>query len=109
MRTWFLDKAQGRTNNFIEEPDGSITIDTIENIAPVLEANKRLLNDHGSRLNFGNMGTMHFAARIPKTVMEHWMQQTGLTYKEFWKDTRLWRKYLNDPDNKFLRTSPTRI
>jgi len=108
MKRYFLDSFQGRTNNFIVEPDGSITIDTIEDVAPILEANKRQLNDFG-KLMPGKMGTMHHAARIPPTVMERWMQETGLSYSEFWKDTRLWRKYLNDPDNKFLRTSPTRI
>jgi len=108
MKRYFLDRFQGRTNNFIVEPDGSITIDTIEDVAPILEANKRQLNDFG-KLMPGKMGTMHHTARIPPTIFERWLQETGLSYKDFSKDRRLLAKYLNDPDNKFLRTSPTRI
>jgi len=109
MRTWFLDKAMGRTNNFIEEPDGSVTIDTVEDVAPIIEANKRQLNDFGDKLTPGKRGTMHHTARIPATIMEKWLQETGLTYDQFRQDQKLLHKYLNDPDNKFLRTSPTRL
>ena len=105
MRTWFLDKSQGRTNHFIEEPDGSVTIDTVENVAPILEANKRQLNDFG-KLMPGKMGILHHTARIPPTLLERWIQETK---GEVLKDGRLFAKYLNDPDNKYFQVAPTTL
>ena len=106
MRRWFLESTATRTNHFIEEPDGSITIDTVQDVAPILADNKRAFNAYGDKLTAGKHGTFHHAARIPNTVYERWMRETN---GEIQKDPKLLRRYLNDPDNKFLRTAPTRI
>ena len=45
-------------------------------------------------------------ASIPTTVWEIWMKDTNGAIE---KDEKLLKKYLNDPDNKYFRTTPTRI
>ncbi len=106
MRRWFLDYAATRKNHFIEEPDGSITIDTVQDVGPIIEDNKRAYNAYGDKLTTGKRGNFHHAARVPTTVYERWMRETN---GEIQRDPQLLKKYLNDPANKFLRTAPTRL
>jgi hypothetical protein len=52
------------------------------------------------------LGEFHHAASIPFTVWEEWLKETNGAIA---KDSNLLRKYLNNPDHKFLRTSPVKI
>jgi hypothetical protein len=45
-------------------------------------------------------------ASIPVGIWEQWMKDTNGAIE---KDPKLMKKYLNDPDNAFLRTTPTRL
>ena len=45
-------------------------------------------------------------ASIPTNVWEIWCEETNGAIK---KDEKLLKKYLNDPDNKYFRTTPTRV
>ena len=45
-------------------------------------------------------------ASIPLNVWTRWMKETN---GEIEKDHKLMKKYLNDPDNKYFRTTPTRV
>jgi hypothetical protein len=45
-------------------------------------------------------------ASIPVNVWEQWCKETGDAIK---KDDKLLAKYLNDPENKYFRTTPTRV
>ena len=75
-------------------------------IGVVIDENKRRLNAFGDKLTPGKMGEWHHAASIPVTVWEQWMKQTGGAIE---KDKKLLARYLNDPDNKFFKVSPTNI
>jgi hypothetical protein len=52
------------------------------------------------------MGEGVRVASIPINVWEQWMKDTNGMIQ---KDSNLLKKYLNDPDNKYFRTTPTRI
>ena len=82
------------------------TINTYQDVEPILEENKRDLNDYGSLLNSGKTGEGVRVASIPLNVWQQWMKETN---GEIQKDHNLMKKYLNDPDNKYFRTTPTRV
>ena len=82
------------------------TINTYQDVEPILEENKRDLNEYGSLLNSGKTGEGVRVASIPLNVWQQWMKETN---GEIQKDHNLMKKYLNDPDNKYFRTTPTRV
>jgi hypothetical protein len=82
------------------------TINTYQDVEPILEENKRHLNEYGSLLNSGKTGEGVRVASIPLNVWQQWMQETNGAIE---KDHNLMKKYLNDPDNKYFRTTPTRV
>ena len=82
------------------------TINTYQDVEPILEENKRDLNEYGSLLNSGKTGEGVRVASIPLNVWQQWMKETN---GEIQKDHNLMKKYLNAPDNKYFRTTPTRV
>ena len=82
------------------------TINTYQDVEPVLEENKKSYNNYGDKLTFGKAGEGVRVASIPLTVWENWIKETNGAIQ---KDDKLLKKYLNDPDNKYFKTSPTNI
>ena len=82
------------------------TINTYQDVEPILEENKRKLFDYGSLLNRHKHKEGVTVASIPVNVWAQWMKETN---GEIQKDHNLMKKYLNDPDNKYFRTTPTRV
>ena len=106
-KTWLLDQFGGRTNHFIEEPDGSVTIDTVQDVGPILEDNKRKFNAFGKKTTPGKRHEFfHHSHRIPLTVYERWMRETN---GEIDRNPALLKKYLNDPDNQYFQVAPTTL
>ena len=106
-RKWLLDQFGGRTNHFIEEPDGSVTIDTVQDVGPILEDNKRKFNAFGKKHMPGKRHEFfHHSHRIPLTVYERWMRETN---GEIDRNPALLKKYLNDPDNQYFQVAPTTL
>ena len=91
-----------------------------ENHADALTDALRL---YGSALDASDTGVgktviaLEVAARLervpfvmcPKAVIPSWQQWMKETNGEIQKDHNLMKKYLNDPDNKYFRTTPTRV
>ena len=73
------------------DPSGDFTIETIEDVEPVLESVKRLREDHKPR------GDMKHVARVHVTIVEKAMREG------WFNDQAAWNRFLNDPDNKDLR------
>ena len=82
------------------------TINTYQDCEPILEENKKAYNNYGDLLTPGKAGEGVRVASIPLTVWTQWMKETN---GEIQRDHNLMKRYLNDSDNKFLRTTPTRI
>ena len=105
---WNYDSPTSRPWKLDINNDGTATINTYQDVEPIIEQNKKNLNNY---LTFGKasaMGTDNgvTVASIPTTVWEIWMKETNGAIQ---KDEKLLKKYLNDPDNKYFRTTPTRV
>ena len=105
-RRTLFDTSPFRYTEFIEEPDNTISITTHQDVEPVIEQNKLEYNAYGDNLSLGKRGEWHKVASIPLTVYEQWKLETNGAID---KDPKLLARYLNDPDNKFFKTSPTKL
>ena len=108
---WNYDTPTSRPWKLDINSDGTNTIDTYQDVQSIIDSNKLNLNNYGDKLTFGKasaMGTDNgvTVASIPINVWEAWCKETG---NDIRKDPKLLAKYLNDPDNKYFRTTPTRI
>ena len=103
---WLLDIMPQRWQEWINEPDGSVSITTHQDIEPTIEQNKKEYNLYGDKLTSGKMGEWHKVASIPSTIYDQWLKETNGAIK---KDNKLLAKYLNDPDNKYFKTAPTKL
>lgn len=90
--------------------DGSVAIERVQDVAPILEANERARNEgHNPRAE------MRRAASIPAVVWEAWQKEfeksRGLRYAAASAEQRreFLRSKLNDPENGFLRIWKGRI
>lgn len=93
------------TKYHYDELEDKLIIEKVQDVEPILEANKKALNEDN---NFTSEVFNH-VARIPIVCIEKWCNEKGIKYNEFMGDTNLLKLFLNDPDNKFLRTKAGRI
>ena len=108
---WNYDTPDSRPWKLDINTDGTATINTYQDVQPIIEKNKLDLINYGDKLTFGKASGKYTdgavtAATIPLNIWELWLKETNGAIE---KDEKLLAKYLNDPDNKFLRTTPTRI
>jgi len=89
-----------------EHSDGTTSFVTHQDASDILNNNKELLNDYGDKLTFGKQQHGMRVASIPVGIWEKWMKETNGAIEN---DSKLMKRYLNDPDNAFLRTTPTRL
>ena len=81
-------------------------VNTYQDCEPILEENKKSYNNYGDKLPSGKSGDGLRVASIPLNVWQKWKKETN---GEIERDSNLLKKYLNDPDNKYFRTTPTRV
>lgn len=88
-----------------DEMQDTLTIHRVEDVGAVLDANKRQFDPDNKHYkeNFNHV------ARIPLIVLEKYCKDKGIKYEEFINSEKLFKRFLNDPDNKFFRTKPGRI
>ena len=99
------DKVR-RTDMHFDEVDNSITFNTVQDVGPMLEENKKKMNAYGDKLSLGKRGEGHPSASIPIRVWEKWMKDTNVAIQ---KDSKLLAAYLNDPDYKYFKVAPTNL
>ena len=105
--TLVLDKDKvRRTDMHFDEIDDTVTFNTVQDVGPMLEENKKKMNEYGDKLSLGKRGEWHHTASIPITIWEKWMQQTNGAIE---KDTKLLAAYLNNPDYKYFKVAPTHL
>ena len=95
-----------RHTEWIDEPDNTVTITTHQDVEPILDQNKIEYNAYGDKLSLGKRGEWHKGASIPFNVYEQWQNETNGAID---KDPKLRAMYLNDPDNKYFKTAPTKL
>lgn len=84
-----------------DHTDDSFKIEKTQDVARILEANKIANNMAPER--WGYHDGLHRVASIP-ILLWFELEKKGIT-----KDPALLRKFLNDPDNRKLRTRPGRV
>tara|TARA_R100001530_G_scaffold82640_1_gene57586 strand:- start:882 stop:1220 length:339 start_codon:yes stop_codon:yes gene_type:complete len=107
---WNYDAPDSRPWKLDINTDGTATINTYQDVQPIIEKNKLDLINYGDKLTFGkasgrDTGAVTVAS-IPINIWEFWVKKTN---GDIENNPKLLAKYLNDPDNKFFRTTPTRI
>jgi len=83
-----------------DEGEDRLTIKRVQDVEPILEANKRAFN-----LGHVQPGPVRLAARIPTIVIESYLQ-CGI---DLINDESAMKKFLNDPDNRYFRTMPGKV
>ena len=102
MKTIF-DKDENTTTTYEESAD-SFTLTKTQDAQPILDQNAIERNSGINNPTSSPLGRK--VASIPLVVWQEWMKQTN---GDIQKDPLLLAKYLNDPDNAFLRTHNSRI
>ena len=97
MKTIF-DKTE-HTKTVYEESADKVTLTTSQDAQPILDRNAYERNNQVNANANSVFGRK--VASIPLVLWQEWMKQTN---GEIQKDPTLLAKYLNDPDNAFLRT-----
>lgn len=88
-----------------DESEDKLHVERVQDVEPILEANKRAYNDAGSFKS----ETFNHKARIPVLIWEAWLQAKGISYQEASVDEKILKRFLNDPDNRFCLTRPGKI
>ena len=95
-----------RTDFHYDESEDKFTLNTVQDVQPIVDENKRKMNAYCDKLSVGKRGEWHHAASVPINVWEQWMQDTN---GEIQKDSKLLAAYLNNPDYKYFKVAPTNI
>ncbi len=88
------------------EQDDSITIQTYQDVAPYLEANKRAYNNAPEFGRYNQQFTK--LAEIPNNVLIKFYQM-GLNYLDENDWPKIRKIILTDPEFKYLRTMPGKM
>lgn len=94
------------TDNFVttefhhDQAADKVVINRVQDVEPILDANKRAFND-ATRLP--QKSEFRHMARIPNVVVERLMKDGT------WFDPARLERWMNDPDNKYFRTAPGRV
>ena len=75
--------------------EDKLIINTVQEVEPVIEQNRRDFNDAPAR-----HGEFTRVASIPLVVV-HMLMRKGI-----WGDRVAMKRWLNDPENKYFRTRP---
>ena len=92
------------------ENDGRTILRLAQNVEDILDENKRLLADApDTRLRKIDQTGMRRVASIPMVVMEKLMRE-GIMGRGFKiRDSERFKQWLNDPANRFFRTTSERV
>jgi hypothetical protein len=99
-RLFDVDEWAGTKTIFHPDGEGGFHLETLQDVEPVLEANKILHADVDERARYGEWTRV---ASIPLVVWEEWKKEGDV------RDPNFLRKKLNDRDNLYFRTRPGRI
>lgn len=92
------NKEIGQKQYWHDHDDGSVTVQTVQDVGDIAEANKMSYNQFDERSSW--KGDMHRVASIPMSVYYD-LQRKGIL-----NDPAAMKRWLNDPDNRVFRTRP---
>lgn len=89
------DSATGITKYWVDNGDGTYTIETDQNMSAIIDSNKKQHNATDKHTKHGEWSKV---ASIPMSIYY------DLKKKGIIDDPKAFAKWLNDPDNKYFRT-----
>jgi len=95
------NKEIGQRQYWHDHEDGSVTIQTVQQVDDIADTNKQQFNQFDERANWN--GDMHKVASIPMSVFY------DLKRKGILDDPAAMKKWLNDSDNRVFRTRPGQV
>lgn len=105
MRKVFdYDPITGVTQYFhYDELTGGWGIESVQDVEPILEANKKLQN-HETYSKDGIKNEFWHVATIPVVIQEKWLREDGIDIynRDHWKKVKM---KLNDPDYRYLKAT----
>jgi hypothetical protein len=104
-----LFSKPGVVNTTYAEEDGKLVVARTQDVEPVLEANKRRMND-APGLKSGQVyqdEVFNKVASIPMVVVEQWMKEGIDIFNPDHADAV--NRKLNDPEYRYLRTLPGKL
>ncbi|WP_176052593.1 hypothetical protein [Paraburkholderia caribensis] len=84
-----------------DESNDKATIEEVQDHSTIVEVNKNRFNQMDERANW--KGDMHHVATIPLVILQ------DLKMKGILDDKVAFKKWLNDPENRFFRTRPGKV
>lgn len=95
---------------YLDDEKDELHIETVQDYTPIIEANKRAMNDSGGRRARYNDG-MHHVATLPLNLLEKLMADGILKVGKNGdgEGNKRWKAWLNDPENRFFRTREGKI
>lgn len=94
------------TTDYHDPATGGTHVHRVQDVQPVLDANKAEYNSYGDLKSSRYKGPMHKVASIPIIVVEKWMQEGFNIYTATPEEIR---RKLNSPENRYLRTMPGKL
>ncbi len=109
MKKWFPGNASiGITRTWHESPgDDTVAVEVNQQLGELIEINKALYNGVDERARFGKTEFTRMAS-IPSSVWFD-LQRKGIIPRSGSFLTPEFKRWLNDPDNRFFRTRPGKI
>jgi len=101
-----LEKDDIRNKVAHDTADGGLVIEVAQDVSEIIEQNKQEYNATNGR--WGNDVFDNKIASIPLTVIDT-LNQKGIMRGFHVVDQTAFRKWLNDPDNRFFRTRQGRV
>jgi len=95
------NKGIGQQQIWHEDDEGNVTIQTVQDVTDIVEANKAVYNQIDERANW--KGDMHRVGSIPMSIFYD-LQRQGIL-----QDEKRLKAWLNDPANQVFRTRPGRV
>ena len=89
-----------------DEGTDTLRIQKVEDVSAVLEQNKRQFDVDNKSFK---SDAFNHVARIPLSAIEQYCQLKGIKFEEFMNNEKLFKAFLNDPDNRLFRTKPGRV
>lgn len=100
----------GEVEYFHENSDGSFTVESVQDVTPILEANiKRFNAAPDSRVDGASRRSeFRHVARIPRIILTKVLREEGIDLLAPENKDEL-RKRLNHPDWRMFRTHPSKL
>jgi hypothetical protein len=101
------DELSG-VSTFFHSDGETVTFEDVQDVEPIIEANKLLYNDFDERTPHKGDG-FHRVASIPAVVMVELERQGIIDNAWNIKDERRFLRFLDDPENIYFRTRPGKL